>query len=197
MKKKFLDKFLSRDIELEEKKDVDKSKDENQNKYEEYTIFDSMTLPANEPVEGLSITSWLATFPAIGPSIYSSFGRRSYKQTRASTEIDPIRAGVEGMVDTRMAENMPMFKNIVESMINEQLEQIQSTLPFQEVAPPVTIFDISKDEIKDMILKATKVGESFYPSDIANKFGLDLKTVIEVIDELKREGNISDSQTVD
>ena len=196
MKKKFLDKFLSRDIELEEKKDADESKDENQNEYEKYTIFDSMTLPANEPVEGLS-TSWPALFPAISPSIYSSFGRRSYKQTRASTEIDPIRAGVEGMVDTRMAENMPMFKNIVESMIDEKLEQIQSTLPFQEVAPPVTTFDISKDEIKDTILKATKVGEIFYPSDIANKFGLDLKTVIEVIDELKREGNISDNQTVD
>ena len=154
MKKKFLDKFFSRDIELEEKK-VDESKDENQNEYEKYMISDAIALSANEPVEGLSRTSWPATFPAIGPSIHFSFGRTGYKQTRASTEIDPIRAGVEEMVDTRMGEHMPVFKNIVESMINEKFEQIQSTLPFQEVEPPVTTFDLSKDEIRDMILQAT------------------------------------------
>jgi len=54
----------------------------------------------------------------------------------------------------------------------------------------IMIPNISFEEIKEMILQEIKVGEVFYPSDLANKFGLDLKTVMEVVNNLKTEGKM-------
>jgi len=119
-----------------------------------------------------------------------------FTQTGTSTEDDPIRTGIEKIVDTRMAENMPVFERIVESMINKRFEKIEES-GIHPVLPPVTTFDLTKDQVKETILKATNLGDIFYPSDIANQFGLDLKTVIEVIEDLKREGKISESPKQD
>lgn len=197
MKNKFLRK-LFRDMESREGKHVIESKDEYpiEDEKNKYTIFTSTTLPPNVSVEGLSIDAWSTMFPPMSlPATYPF--ESSYKQIRASTEFDPIRAGIEEMVDTRLSESMPILKKIVGSMIDEKIEQFQLSLPIQEVEPPVNVFEIPKEKVKDTILKTIKIGEVFYPSEIANQFGLDLKMVIEVIDELKREGKISDNQTSD
>lgn len=123
---------------------------------------------------------------------YSSPLRARSTQTRTSTGVDPIRTSIEEMVDTRMAENMPIFERIVDSMIKKRFDKIQES-GIHEVLSPVNVFDLTKEDVKETILNATKIGDVFYPSDIANQFGLELKTVVAVIEELKREGKISES----
>lgn len=51
-------------------------------------------------------------------------------------------------------------------------------------------FDLDKESVKELILKETRVGQIFYPSDLANDYGLDLKTVMEVMSELKESKQI-------
>ena len=51
-------------------------------------------------------------------------------------------------------------------------------------------FDLSKNDVKKMILKEISVGDEFYPSDIADKYNLDFQTVMVVIDELKENKQV-------
>ena len=53
--------------------------------------------------------------------------------------------------------------------------------------------DMTQDQIKELILKEVSIGESFYPSDIAIKYGLDFDTVTEVVDRLSSEGRMEAS----
>ena len=54
-------------------------------------------------------------------------------------------------------------------------------------------FDMTQDQIKELILREVSVGESFYPSDIAVKHGLDFDAVLEVVDRLRSEGRMETS----
>lgn len=122
--------------------------------------------------------------------------RAHFTQTGTSTGADPIRTGIEKIVDSRMAENMPVFQRIMESMINKRFENIGES-GIHIVQPPVTTFALTKDQVKETILKAINVGDVFYPSDIANQFGLELETVVEVLEDLKREDKISEAPKQD
>lgn len=51
-------------------------------------------------------------------------------------------------------------------------------------------FDLDTESVKKIILKEVSVGQIFYPSDIANEHGLDLQTVIQVMNELKETKQI-------
>ena len=50
--------------------------------------------------------------------------------------------------------------------------------------------DMTRDQIRELILEEVGVGESFHPSDIAVKHGLDFDTVLEVVDRLRSEGRM-------
>ena len=52
-------------------------------------------------------------------------------------------------------------------------------------------FDLDKKSVKKIVLKEISIGQTFYPSDIANKYNLDLKTLHDVITELKEDKQIS------
>ena len=54
-------------------------------------------------------------------------------------------------------------------------------------------FDLDKENIKKIILKEISIGQAFYPSDIANKYNLDLKMVMDVISELKESKQITEN----
>lgn len=53
-------------------------------------------------------------------------------------------------------------------------------------------YDMDPEQIRQLILKNYKLGESFYPSDIADKHGLDYDAVLEAIDLLRKERRIKD-----
>ena len=78
-----------------------------------------------------------------------------------------------------------------------QIEKLSDILSVYRSSDPdntliIDELDLTKDQIKEIILNKTKLGEIFYPSDIANNFGLDLVKVMDAISELKKEGKLSD-----
>ena len=56
-------------------------------------------------------------------------------------------------------------------------------------------FDLDREDVKELILDEIGIGEAFYPSDLANKHNLDLRTVMEVMSELAENGQISEKST--
>ena len=54
-------------------------------------------------------------------------------------------------------------------------------------------FGLDKESVKKIILRETKAGQIFYPSDIANEFNLDLKTVMDAVYELKENKQLVES----
>ena len=53
-------------------------------------------------------------------------------------------------------------------------------------------YDMPVGEVKDIILGEYTKGEMFYPSDISEKHGVNLDTVDEAVEQLKKEGHIAD-----
>lgn len=56
---------------------------------------------------------------------------------------------------------------------------------------PLPNYDMPVGEVKDIILRECPKGELFYPSDIAEKHGINYDTVDEAIEMLDREGRIA------
>ncbi len=54
--------------------------------------------------------------------------------------------------------------------------------------------DMSSRDIRDLILENYETGKVFYPSDIADKYGLDYDAVVKAIDILRSEGRIKDEE---
>ena len=53
-------------------------------------------------------------------------------------------------------------------------------------------FSLSIEGVKKIILEDVRPGQVFYPSDVADKHGLDLRTVVEAVNELKEGGQVSE-----
>ena len=51
---------------------------------------------------------------------------------------------------------------------------------------------MTAEQVRKLILDNYELGESFYPSDIADKHGLDYDTVLEAIEMLRKERRIKD-----
>ena len=54
-------------------------------------------------------------------------------------------------------------------------------------------FDLDKESVKKLILKELSIGQVFYPGDIANEYNLDLKTVMDVMSELRASKHIAEN----
>ena len=52
--------------------------------------------------------------------------------------------------------------------------------------------DLTSKEIRDLILAEVELDKPFYPSDLAEEYGLDLDSTLEAIDMLRKEGRIID-----
>ena len=49
--------------------------------------------------------------------------------------------------------------------------------------------DMTPNEIKELILAEVGLDKPFYPSDLAEEYGLDLDAVDEAVDMLRKEGH--------
>lgn len=50
--------------------------------------------------------------------------------------------------------------------------------------------DMTPNEIKDLILAEVGLDKPFYPSDLAEEYGLDLDAVYEAVDILRKDGRV-------
>ncbi len=94
--------------------------------------------------------------------------------------------------DTMQQENMQlrsenlMLRNAVRH-IEERLAVIETSLPQVKT---VVLREISKEEAEAEILELFSEGEVLYYSDIADRLGLDLPSVVDICNELGSKGEI-------
>lgn len=53
-------------------------------------------------------------------------------------------------------------------------------------------YNMTPDEIRDLMVEKIELDKSFYPSDIAMEYGLDYDRVLKAVDILRKEGRIVD-----
>lgn len=73
------------------------------------------------------------------------------------------------------------------SRIEERLTGIEAFIPVEKV---VVLREISRDEAKQEITKLFSAGKTLYYSDIVEQLKIDLELVVDICDELIREGKI-------
>ncbi len=71
--------------------------------------------------------------------------------------------------------------------VEERLAHIEAIIPEERV---VILREVSKEEGEREILELFAKGQILYYSDIAEQFGLDLKLVVEICNELQSKGEI-------
>lgn len=71
--------------------------------------------------------------------------------------------------------------------LEERFSNIEAPLPSEKV---ILLREISKKEAKKEIRKLFSEGQILYYSDIAEKLGLDLQLVVDICNELQKEGKI-------
>lgn len=72
--------------------------------------------------------------------------------------------------------------------IEERLSTIEANLPQEKV---VILREISKEEAEKEIRELFSKGKTLYYSDIAQELGLDLESVVDICNELQKQGDIN------
>ena len=112
---------------------------------------------------------------------------------RIKKELEGIAPGKSGDTQQRLIAGLC---GLIEGIMNRQNEtqRLLDAHGFGGNLPDSNKdnFGLSKREVKGIILKETSTGQVFYPSDIADKHNLDLRTVILVINELRENKQIAE-----
>lgn len=89
---------------------------------------------------------------------------------------------------------MPKNKNNLSekqyARIRESLSKIKQKL---DVPEPPDNFDMPVNKIKEILVKECIPGNSFYPSDIAFKHGLDYQATLDAVEILRKEGKLEEA----
>ncbi len=88
--------------------------------------------------------------------------------------------------------------DLIERMIrdNEEIRHVMESQDLEEAQEDYSQdnFNLDVKAVKDLILEKISMGDVFYPSDVANRYNLDLMTVTEAISELREDGKVSVKQ---
>jgi len=74
------------------------------------------------------------------------------------------------------------------SRIEERLAGIEASLPGEKV---IVLREIPKEEATNEIRRIFSSGKTLYYSDIAKELGLDLELVVDICNELQKQGDIT------
>ena len=106
---------------------------------------------------------------------------------------ESLQKTVDFIVEQRLQQMLPVLHQIISDIVDEKIIHHQlSEIPVIESPQQ----DLTKEQIKSLILQEIAIGQVFYPSDIADKFGLDLVVVMDVISELEKEGKLKNTGNV-
>ena len=91
------------------------------------------------------------------------------------------------MIETRnevrnLKEDVAWMRNIIRKNMQNQDILVSNEIPDN--------YDMTPEQIKEMILEKIGVDKPFYPSDFAIEQGLDFEAVIKAIEMLRQEGRI-------
>ena len=113
-------------------------------------------------------------------------------------ELQTIKEELENNTSDLNGQTFLRLCNLIEQMIinNEAQHMAERYDSGQELEEDRWgNFDLDMEDVKGLILDEIGIGETFYPSDLANKHNLDLRTVMEVMSELAENGQISEKAT--
>jgi len=106
---------------------------------------------------------------------------------------ESLRKTVETIIDNRIMQTLPELQQMINNMIDAKLQEYQPS--GIQTIEYINQLELTKEQVKEIILREINIGQIFYPSDVANKFGLDLITVIDAMQELKNDGKLTDVKT--
>lgn len=88
-------------------------------------------------------------------------------------------------------DNVELKKN--NKMLQDEIKIVRELLESRlDIQDGPDNYDMAPDQIKELILEQVQVGEPFYASDIASKYGLDYDAVVTAIEQLRAKGKIND-----
>jgi len=131
---------------------------------------------------------WTLTFPYQQLWSYST---KPFFDNPFENKLIEIEQKIIGQYENKISE--------LQSEINELRatlsEHIVTARKQNELIDTFQYKDVTPDHIKNYILENVKIGEVFYPSDIADKLGIDMQTTMEIINSLKKEGKLGNFKT--
>jgi hypothetical protein len=100
------------------------------------------------------------------------------------------RTDKKDVVSEKASTYMPAAGNSMLDRIGsleERVARIEASLPGEKT---IVLSEISKEEAKKEIRRLFSEGKTLYYSDIAERLRLDLRLVVEICDELRKNGEI-------
>lgn len=106
--------------------------------------------------------------------------------THPSTQDESLEESVRKMQEQMQSliEDVEWMREGIRVIIHRLDDDVEEESPDN--------YDMTPDQIRDLILEKVQVGEPFYASDIASKYGLDYDAVVTAIEQLRAKGKIND-----
>ena len=77
--------------------------------------------------------------------------------------------------------------------VNRKLTELEKRTPQESV---IILRDIPKEQAKEEIRQLFKTGRTLYCSDLVKELGINLRTVVEICDELEANGELIVDQNI-
>ena len=81
-----------------------------------------------------------------------------------------------------LRKDVAQLRDLIRDMAQSQDTPVNSDTPDN--------YDMTPEQVKEIILEKVGLNRSFYPSDLSMKYGLDFDTVLEAVEILRQEGRI-------
>lgn len=111
--------------------------------------------------------------------------------------IEPEITGTYPFPDVKLIytdvieENLALKREMAE--VKTKLGEIEKGMSKEGV---IVLRDIPREQAKEEIRQLFKTGRTLYYSDIVKNLGIGLRTVVEICDELKENGEIAVDETI-
>ena len=128
--------------------------------------------------------------------IHTSILKHRADMDTPSTELKRIRDSLSNVTKepANFTETLLSVCNVLEFILkNQQTEYVEdySLKPLPKGSDENN-FDLDYEGVKNIIQNEISIGQVFYPSDVADKYNLDLRTVMSVISDLIKDGKMAE-----
>ena len=121
--------------------------------------------------------------------------RRKYQPLQNESPLDVLKNIREQMESMRgdIYQNKKIMQSVIKAL--NEIKRNQHIM-MQKIDDVTTekisdeTYNMTPDEIRDLMVEKIELDKPFYPSDIASEYGLDYDMVVKAIDMLRKEGRI-------
>ena len=111
----------------------------------------------------------------------------AYIQPEVNVSYPDIINRVRWVTDDGIkAENTALNKDV--SKMSKRIAELEKRIPKEKV---LVLRSITREQAKDDMRELFKTGRVLYYSDVVEELGIDLRSVVEICDELKGDGELA------